>query len=373
MKHHTAAAWTFCSVSSLVAAAFAFSSAGCNSSSVEPPKVSAEIPVTKTPAPAPPEQEDRQPEIQPEVEEIAEAPEPIVLPGTEELLETIRSALTESSAGFTEGGVQHQDIEAGLDAAEDLILRNTQPETAEAAWHAKLKLLYYGARTGSEDYSDQLAAASRAVAETPFTRQAEYGNALCADIQCLQPDLPVYAIADTLSKHHRWFPDGFYSARLFLVYARKFAQADRRDDAIAVCRSAMWNLHGHHEIEHVRSFLHQLEHRTFTEQPEAQPDTPREMILRQVSENQASLPIQVDDYTILHEIEAADQMVIYSYTVTLEAEEFDDAVEEIEETVNRNARENPTTLKMLEAGIQLRYDYYSQYDELLGSLTVDPF
>ena len=48
-------------------------------------------------------------------------------------------------------------------------------------------------------------------------------------------------------------------------------------------------------------------------------------------------------------------------------------MEEIEETVNRNARENPTTLKMLEAGIQLRYDYYSQYDELLGSLTVDPF
>ena len=372
MKRHNPAAWKFLFVSSLLVPALAVSSAGCGPKAVTPLDASTEDPVSNTPLTEMPIRDDSQPESSSETEETAETSEIEIFPApqTEELFETIHIALTEAPAELIEGDALRQQIEAGLNAAEDLILRNSEPATVESAWNLKLRLLYHGARNGSGDYADQLESASRAVAETPFIRQAEYGHALCTGFRYFQLEIPVYEVAATLAGHARRFPHGRYSVRLFLMYARKLAEADRRDEAITVCRSALWKLHGHKEIGHVRSFLQQLEHRDFSGQTETQSDTSQNLILQQVAESQARLPIQVDDFTVLYEIVAADQMVIYRYTVTLERDEFDAAVEDIEETVSRNAWANPTTRKMLETGIRLKYDYYSEDEELLGSLIV---
>ncbi|MFP6765557.1 MAG: hypothetical protein VB858_18155, partial [Planctomycetaceae bacterium] len=160
MQRHILSAWNFLSVSSLVVPVIAVSNAGCNSQAVTPLEASIEVPARDAPVADVSIQDDSPPAPASANKVAAPVPAFFLPPQTGQLIEAIDRSLAETPAIPVE--VEDlQQLEHGLDAAEDLILRNSDPVTVEAAWRSKLTLLYRGARKGQSDYSERLAAAAR--------------------------------------------------------------------------------------------------------------------------------------------------------------------------------------------------------------------
>lgn len=264
-----------------------------------------------------------------------------------------------------------RQIDSGVKAADELI--GSSPEEKEAlasAWRAKLTLLYRASIEEVEEFEDQLVSTADAVAETEFTEVAEYGNGLVLGIEYLDSDKPIHEVADKLTDHARTYPDGKSSVRLYLAYAKKLAKNDRPLDANSVCQAALWELHGHDELPFVRQFLKKLSEGETRKAETRRRDLIQKLIENQVAHARTSLPLQIDELTILYEVESDYRMIIFKYRVAVDLTDFRSEQRTLEEEVSRKARSSSASRKMLDKDIRLKYMYYSKEGELYHDFIV---
>lgn len=302
--------------------------------------------------------------------EAPETVEPSPVRPAKELAESIEVALTDTAATSQsdpnrdrvkrEAALRRQ-IELGVKAASDVIASYQDDKDAVAkAWRAKLTLLYRGAREGLDDFADQLEAASIDASTTEFQEEAEFGNGLVFGIRHLHSDKPVHEVVAELTRHTKTFPNGKSSARLFLAYAKVLVEKNQKADASSVCQVALWQLHEHPELGHIRSYISRMEKGEIRRVEKRKRDIVQKLIDNQVAQVKTSLPLQIDELTILYDIETEYRLIIYKYRVALDLAEFREEQRTIEEEVSRKARSSSVSKKMLDKGIRLKYMYFSK-------------
>ncbi|MBC8291515.1 MAG: hypothetical protein H8E37_14535 [Planctomycetes bacterium] len=287
-----------------------------------------------------------------------------------ELLDEIEVALSDSATtsrtdpnrnSVKRKAALRRQIGSGVSAADELIAASpNDPEALASAWRSKLTLLYRAALENVEEFDGQLASAAEAVTASEHTEVAEYGNGLVLGVEYLDSDKPIHEVAEKLTEHARTYPDGKSSVRLFLAYAKKLAKDNRPLDANSLCQAALWELHDHDELPYIQQFLKKLGEGETRKAETRKRDIVQKIIENQVAHLRASLPLQIDELTILYEVEADYRMVIYKYRVAVDLNEFRQEQRTIEEGVSRTARGGAVTRKMLDKGIRLKYMYFGK-------------
>lgn len=379
MKTHVETVWTRNLMTLLCAAPLSLFLSGCGADgwpgSSKPLEASVKDKPANEKTPAKSAQEPQAESREPVPEPAAEVGQATLVEAgststTAELLGEIEVALADTATTSRMDPVRdtvkrnaalRRQIDSGLAAAKALIAAS--PEDFEAlatAWRARLTLLYRGASAGLEEYAEQLQPTAAAVAGTEFTEVAEYGNGLVLGVEYLDSDKPLHEVAEKLTEHARTYPDGKSSVRLFLAYAKKLARDNRPLDANSLCQAALWELHGHEELPYIHTFLKKLSEGETRKVESRKRDIIQKMIENQVAHVKTSLPLQIDELTILYEIEADYRMITYKYRVAVDLNEFRSEQRTIEEGVSRKARGAAMTRKLLDKGIRLKYMYFGK-------------
>jgi hypothetical protein len=363
MTTYANSARTFGPLSYVLALGLSVSLAGCGADSATPLEASVDEKVEGKPVEKKPQ------EVKPAETPAVAKPNRPARP-IEELTNAIEVALTDSAStsrsdrnrdAVARVAALRRQIGLGVEAASDLITQHQEVHEAVAkAWRARLTLLYRGAREELDEFAEQLDEAAVEAAATQYQEEAEYGSGLVFGIRQLNSDKPVHEVVAELTRHTKTFPNGKSSARLFLAYAKELVEKNQKADASSVCQAALWQLHEHPELRHIRSYIDQMEKGEIRRVATQKRDIIQKMIENQVAQEKNSLPLQIDQLTILYEIEAEYRMIIYKYRVALELDEFRTEQRTIEEEVSRKARSSAITKKMLDKGIRLKYVYFGK-------------
>jgi hypothetical protein len=179
-------------------------------------------------------------------------------------------------------------------------------------------------------------------------------------IRHLHSDQTVHEVVAELTRHTKTFPNGKSSARLFLAYIQVLVEKNQKADASSVCQVALWQLHEHPELGHIRSYIGRMEKGEVRRVEKRKRDIIQKLIDNQVAHVKTSLPLQIDELTILYDIESEYRLIICKYRVALDFDEFREEQRMIEEEVSRKARSSSVTKKMLDKGIRLKYMYFGK-------------
>ena len=367
MMTYSKSARTFGPLLCLFSLALSLSLTGCGADSATPLDASVDENPEATAAEKKPEAKPQEvkPAETPKVTEQTQSIRPL-----EELTNAIEVALTDSAStslsdrnrdSVARVASLRRQINLGIEAATDLI--NHYPDDQEAvanAWRARLTLLYRGAREELDGFAEQLDEAAAEVAASPHQEAAEYGSGLAFGVQHLHSGKPVHEVVAELTRHTKTFPNGKSSARLFLAYAKELVEKNQKADASSVCQVALWQLHDHPELVHIRRYIDQMEKGEIRRVATRKRDIVQKIIENQVAQIKNSLPLQIDELTILFEIEAEYRLVIYKYSVALDLTEFRSEQRKIEEEVSRKARSTAVSKEMLDKGIRLKYMYFGK-------------
>lgn len=367
MMTYAHSARTFGLLSCLFSLALSLSLTGCGADSATPLEASVDDKVDAKPAEKKPEAKPQ--EVKPaETPQVTEQTQPIR--PVEELANAIEVALTDSAAtslsdrnrdAVARVAALRRQISLGIEAATDLINHYSEDQEAVAkAWRARLTLLYRGVREELDGFAEQLEEAAAEVAASQYQEEAEYGSGLVFGVRHLHSGKPVHEVVAELTRHTEMFPNGKSSARLFLVYAKELVEKNQKADASSVCQVALWQLHEHPELFHIRRYIDQMEKGEIRRVATRKRDIIQKIIENQVAQIKNSLPLQIDELTILYEIKAEYRLVIYKYSVALDLTEFRSEQRKIEKEVSRNARSSAVSKEMLDKGIRLKYMYFGK-------------
>jgi hypothetical protein len=369
MKTHANSARTVGFLSHLITLGLLLGLSGCGADSATPLEASVDDSAKAKPAAKP-----RDRKTKPAKADTKKPEKPVAKSAParplEELANIIEVALTDSASTnrsdpnrdrAQRAAAMLKQIDIGVAAADELIAAYPKDHTAVAkAWRDKLTLLYQGARNKLDGLADQLDEASANVAATQYQEEAEYGDGLVFGIRHLHSDKPVHEVVAELSRHTKSFPKGKSSARLFLAYAKELVEKNQKADASSVCQVALWELHDHPELGHIRSYVNRMEKGEVRRVASRKRDLVQKLIENQIAQIRPSLPLQLDELTILYEVDTEYRMVIYKYRVALDRAEFRAEQRTIEEEVSRKARSASATKKMLEKGIRMKYMYFGK-------------
>jgi len=120
----------------------------------------------------------------------------------------------------------------------------------------------------------------------------------------------------------------------------------------------------------VRQFLKKLSEGETRKAETRRRDLIQKLIENQVAHARTSLPLQIDELTILYEVEAEYRMIIFKYRVAVDLADFRSEQRRLEEEVSRKARSSSASRKMLDKDIRLKYMYYSKEGELYHDFLV---